>query len=93
MVGYFQNKIWTGWNKGAFTQANNFNQTIKYHQKHLRLPPSQVHTKEVKYIQRNVTTLQQHIKWLMSRIPTFIEWLWWGQPAFFDKVEIMYQAI
>jgi hypothetical protein len=32
-----------------------------------------VHTKEVKYIQRNVTTLQQHIKWLMSRIPTFIE--------------------
>jgi hypothetical protein len=37
----------------------------KYHQKHLRLPPSQVHTKEVKYIQRNVTTLQQHIKWLI----------------------------
>jgi hypothetical protein len=22
-------KIWTGWNKGAFAQANNFNQTIK----------------------------------------------------------------
>jgi hypothetical protein len=24
-------KIWTGWNKGASAQANNFNQT-KYHQ-------------------------------------------------------------
>jgi hypothetical protein len=65
MVGYFKTKIWTGWNKRAFAQANNFNQTIKVSQKHLRLPPSQVHTKKVKYIQRNVTTLQQHIKWLM----------------------------
>jgi hypothetical protein len=48
--------------------------------------------KKVKYIQRNVTTLQQHIKWHVSRIPTFI-----GcdghTNAFFDKVEIMYQAI
>jgi hypothetical protein len=55
----------------TFTQTNNFNKTIKkYHQKHLKVT-TQVHKKEVKYIQRNVTTLQQHIN--MSRIPTFIE--------------------
>jgi hypothetical protein len=59
--------------KGASAQANNFNQTIKVSPKAFKVTTSQVHTKKRKYIQRNVTTLQQHIKWLMSRIPTFIE--------------------
>jgi hypothetical protein len=52
-----------------------------------------VHTKEVKYIQRNVTTLQQHIKWLMCHEYHLLNSCDGHTNAFFDKVEIMYQAI
>jgi hypothetical protein len=80
--------------KGAFCKQIISTKQSKYHQKHLRLPPSQVHTKKVKYIQRNVTTLQQHIKWL-NVTNTNIYWIvvMVIQMHFFDKVEIMYQAI
>jgi hypothetical protein len=92
MVGYFQTKIWTGWNKGASAQANNFKQS-KYHQKHLRLPPHKCIQKEVKYIQRNVTTLQQHIKWFMCHEYQHLLNSCDGHTNAFWKVEIMYQAI
>jgi hypothetical protein len=48
-------------------QANNFNQTIKVSPKAFKVTTfTSAYKKEVKYIQRNVTTLQQHIKWLIT---------------------------
>jgi hypothetical protein len=87
MVGYFKTK---------FELVEIKEHSHKQISKTIKVSKSIYHLhkciQKVKYIQRNVTTLQQHIKWHVSRIPTFI-----GcdghTNAFFDKVEIMYQAI
>jgi hypothetical protein len=79
----------------AFAQANNFNQTIKVSPKAFKVTTfTSAYKKEVKYIQRNVTTLQQHIKWFMCHEYQHLLNSCDGHTnAFFDKVEIMYQAI
>jgi hypothetical protein len=59
-----QNQIWTGWNKRSIRTSNNTTKQVS--PKAFKVTTfTSAYKKEVKYIQRNVTTLQQHIKWLM----------------------------
>jgi hypothetical protein len=60
-----QNQIWTGWNKRSIRNKQII-QPNKVSPKAFKVTTfTSAYKKEVKYIQRNVTTLQQHIKWLM----------------------------